>query len=366
MSLPSDQILISADDHMDIHAMPPETWEERLPKEWRERGPRVEQTDDGPWWIVDGAKLAPSGRKPAGLIETRQHGLRPGQPDKRLEDMDEDGVFAQVVYGPTTTQLRIGDADLHAQCAIAYNDWAAEFQNAASGRLLLLPDIPSHDVATATKELLRCAKLGHRGAIVSDTIGKGDPIFEDSWAPFWDAAEELGLPIHVHLTGGTHSLKMRPGSWRSPAFVAVVPMQLDETLSGMIFSGTLEKRPNIKFVMGEAGLGWIPYVVERLDHELHKYGPKVTDYKISMLPSEIFKRQVYTTYEDEKLGIELLPRIGVDNVMWASDYPHGDSTWPESRKAVAESPLAQHGPEVLRKVTCETASRVYGIEYPKD
>ena len=74
-----------------------------------------------------------------------------------------------------------------------------------------------------------------------------------------------------------------------------------------------------------------------------------------------FARQCYTTYEDEKLGVELIPRIGVGNVMWASDYPHGDSTWPHSRKAVAESSLAQHGPDVLRKVTCENAARVYGF-----
>ena len=229
--------------------------------------------------------------------------------------------------------------------------------------MILLPDLPSYDPIVAKNELLRCAKLGHRGAIVSDTVGRGAPLFEDEWAPFWDAAQETGLPIHVHLAGGTHSIKMKLGSWRSPAFVAVVPIQLDETLSGIIFSGTLEKRPRVKFVMGEAGLGWIPYVVERLDHELHKYGSKITDYKISLLPSEIFKRQVYTTYEDEKLGVELIPRIGADNVMWASDYPHGDSTWPHSRKALSESPLARHGPEVLRKVTCETAARVYGIQY---
>jgi predicted TIM-barrel fold metal-dependent hydrolase len=80
-----------------------------------------------------------------------------------------------------------------------------------------------------------------------------------------------------------------------------------------------------------------------------------------MLPSAIFARQVFTTYEDEKLGVELIPRIGVGNVMWASDYPHGDSTWPHSRKALAESALAQHGIDVLRKVTCENAARVYGF-----
>jgi predicted TIM-barrel fold metal-dependent hydrolase len=192
-------------------------------------------------------------------------------------------------------------------------------------------------------------------------VGRGQPLFDEIWDGFWDTAQEIGIPIHVHLSGGLHSLEMKLGSWRMPAAVAVVPMQLDETLSGLIFSGTLEKRPDVKFVMGEAGLGWIPYVIERLDHELDKYGAKIQDHKIAMRPSEIFARQVFTTYEDEALGVELIPRIGVDNVMWASDYPHGDSTWPHSRKALAESPLAQHGPEVVRKVTCDTAAHVYGF-----
>ena len=192
-------------------------------------------------------------------------------------------MLAQVVYGPTCTQLRMTDAALHEQVSMVYNDWAAEFQKHAPNRLILLPDLPSYDPLVAKNELLRCAKLGHKGAIVSDTVGRGAPLFEDEWAPFWDAAQETGLPIHVHLAGGMHSIKPKLGSWRQPAFVAVVPMQLDETLSGMIFSGTLEKRPRVKFVMGEAGLGWIPYVIERLDHELHKYGSKITDYKIASL-----------------------------------------------------------------------------------
>jgi len=363
MSLPADQVLISADDHLDIHAMPADTWSSRLPAPWRARGPRVEQTPDGPYWFCDGQRISPSGRKEKGYIAAHDHGFRPGQPQTRLEDMDRDGVLAQIVYGPTCTQLRMSDASLHEQVSRVYNDWAAEFQNQNPKRLILLPDLPSYDPIVARDELVRCAKLGHKGAIVSDTVGRGAPIFEEVWTPFWDAAQEVGIPIHVHLAGGMHSLKMTLGSWRMPASVAVVPMQLDETLSGMIFSGILEKRPRVKFVMGEAGLGWIPYVIERLDHELHKYGAKITDYKLQSLPSEIFRRQVFTTYEDEKLGVELIPRIGADNVMWASDYPHGDSTWPHSRKALAESPLAQHGPEILRKVTCETAARVYGIDY---
>ena len=363
MSLPPDQIVMSADDHLDIHAMPPDVWSSRLPAAWRDVGPRVEDTDDGPWWVCEGRRVSPSGRKEKGFISANDHGFRPGQPQTRLEDMDRDGVRAQVVYGPTCTQLQIADGALYLEVAKVYNDWAAEFQREAPDRLILLADIPSQDPDAARHELERCAELGHRGAIVSSTAGRDKPLFDAAWAGFWDAAQEIGIPIHAHLAaaGAFHSLTMKLGSWQMPAAVAVVPMKLDEVLAGLLFSGILEQRPDVKFVMGEAGLGWIPYVIERLDHELHKYGPKIQDHKIDMLPSEIFARQVFTTYEDEKLGVELIPRIGVDNVMWASDYPHGDSTWPHSRKAIAESPLSQHGPEVLRKVTCDNVARVYGF-----
>jgi predicted TIM-barrel fold metal-dependent hydrolase len=188
-----------------------------------------------------------------------------------------------------------------------------------------------------------------------------EPIFDESWRGFWDTANEIGIPIHTHLGPSPRSLQMRLGSWRMPATVAIIPMQLDEALVGMVMSGMLEQRPRVKLVLGESGLGWVPYVIERMDHEHHKYYDKTQDHRLSMLPSEIFRRQVYATYEDEDLGVRLIPEIGVDNVMWASDYPHGDSTWPNSRKALADSPLAGLGDDVLRKVTCDTAARVYGI-----
>jgi predicted TIM-barrel fold metal-dependent hydrolase len=130
----------------------------------------------------------------------------------------------------------------------------------------------------------------------------------------------------------------------------------------MVFSGILEKRPNVKLVLGEAGLGWIPYVVERLDHELVKYWDTIKDHRLEMKPSEIFARQIYVTYEDEKVGVELIPHIGIGNVMWASDYPHGDSTWPESRKAIEQSPIASLGDDAMRKIIADTCAELYGIE----
>lgn len=360
MSLDPEQPIISADDHMDIHVLPPDLFETRLPPEYRERGPRVVETEDGPFWQAEGRLLSPSGSKGKGYIGSEDHGLRPGCAETRLEDMDRDGVFAHVIYSPMTTQMRIEDRALRAACMRAYNDWAEEFNRVDPRRLLLLAHIPGDDPASARDELVRVAERGHKGAIIGQDEGVA-PIFEDAWHPFWDAAQESGIPIHAHLGPRGTMLNAKLGSWRMAAFVSVIPMQLDETLCGMIFSGILEQRPNVKFVLGESGLGWLPYMLERMDHEHHKYRDKIEDHRLEMLPSEIFRRQIFVTYEDETIGVELIPEIGVDNVMWASDYPHGDSTWPNSRRALADSPLASLGDDVLKKVVCENAAAVYGV-----
>ena len=122
MALDANQRFISADDQMDIHVLPPELFQERLPTALRERGPRVVDTPDGPFWQAEGRQLSPSGRKASGYIRSEDHGFRPGRPETRLEDMDRDGVHTQVIYSPMTTQMRIDDAALRAACMAAYND----------------------------------------------------------------------------------------------------------------------------------------------------------------------------------------------------------------------------------------------------
>jgi len=276
MSIQPDQRLISADDHMDIYVLPDDLWQTRLPKTFRERGPRVVETDDGPYWQCEGKTFSPYGRKSKGFLSADDFGFRPSQPAERIKDMDRDGVYSHVIYSPTTTALKIEEPGLKVECLKAYNDWAAEFNEHDRNRLIALPDIPSDDPASAAAELQRCIEMGHRGVIISsvaDTIRRGvKPIFDESWHRFWDIAQEARTPIHIHLGGGLHSIEPVLRSWRFAAMVAVAPVQLDEVLAGMIFSGILEKRPEVNFVLGEAGLGWIPYILERMDHELHKFG----------------------------------------------------------------------------------------------
>jgi len=167
--------------------------------------------------------------------------------------------------------------------------------------------------------------------------------------------------ISFHLGKGMHSIEVKPGSWRMAAGVAVSPMQLDEVITGMILSGLLERYPNVRVVFGEAGLGWVPYLLARLDHEYDKYRDLIHDATLTMRPRDYFRRQVFLTYEEDNLGIELLPHIGATNVLWASDYPHGDSTWPHSRQAIVESGLGQLDEADRRLILWDNAASLYNI-----
>ena len=131
-------------------------------------------------------------------------------------------------------------------------------------------------------------------------------------------------------------------------------------LMDIAMSGILPRNPKLRLASVESGIGWIPFVLERLDFEHHNYGEHISDLPKTR-PSEQFRRNVYCTFQDEKLGVRMIEQIGEDNVMWASDYPHGDSTWPHSRKSIGESPLSALGDEAVRKVTCENAARLYRL-----
>ena len=358
--------LYSCDDHLDLWNLPRDVWEDRLPASLRERGPRVVEQGESAWWTCDGTVMGMHGLKgefgkaysAIGRAGIEDDGLRASNPTLRLQDMETDGVYASVIYGPNLFGLPIADPDLKAACLAAYNDWASEFNRVAPGRLSVLPVLPTHAPEVATKELERAAKAGHRGVIISPFEFR---CTDPEWAPFWDAAEAAGLPVSFHIGQGTSQVRVAPGSWELAAFSAVGPMQLDEPLAMMVYSGVLERRPKLRLVLAESGIGWLPYFVKRLDAAGEKHIPRATDHQLKAKPSEIFKRQIYATFEEEPLGPELLPLLGPDNFMWASDYPHPDSTFPHSREAIAEA-FAGLDPGFIEQVTATNCKRLYGFE----
>ncbi|MGH7894481.1 MAG: amidohydrolase family protein [Candidatus Binatia bacterium] len=358
--------LYSCDDHLDLWNLPRDVWQDRLPARLRERGPRVVEQGGGAWWTCDGAVIGMYGLNSqmmkdysatSRVPEVEDDGLRPSNPKLRLEDMERDGVYASVIYGPNLFGLPIADQELKAACLAAYNDWATEFNRTEPARLSVLPVLPTHAPEAATAELERAAKHGHRGVIISPFEFR---CTDPEWTRFWDAAETTGLPVSFHIGQGTSQVRVAPGSWELAAFSAVGPMQLDEPLAMMVYSGVLERRPKLRLVLAESGIGWLPYFVHRMDAAAEKHVPKAQDYKLTTKPSEIFRRQVFATFEEEPLGPELLPLLGGDNFMWASDYPHPDSTYPHSREAI-EHAFAGLDPSFVEQVTATNCKRLYGF-----
>jgi uncharacterized protein len=178
----------------------------------------------------------------------------------------------------------------------------------------------------------------------------------------WSAAEETRLPISFHLKAGAWSRQLagyQRGKWQSGAFASVLPLQLDEPLAIMIFGGALERHPGLEIVLGEMGVGWVPYFVMRMDQQWEKLRGQL-DYAPDAPPSELFRRQVKITFEEEPLGAQLIPLVGADSCMWGSDYPHTDSTFPHSKSAI-ETALGTLSDTDRRKITATNCADLYGL-----
>ncbi len=359
--------IYSCDDHLDLYAVPPDLWTSRLPRGQIDRGPHVEHQDGTAFWICEDRVLGRSGMGKSAVAKSlsaigragiEDDGFRAGTPKLRLEDLDRDGVAASVIYGPLSLGFPIADPDLQRACFAAWNDWAVDEFNAVDpDRLCVLAFLPGHSPEAAATELERCAGLGHRGAI----IGAFDVDLSDpAWNRLWAAAAQTGLPISFHIRGGTSSkLRYRLGKWQSAAYASVLPLQLDEPLAIMMFSGALERHPELELVLAESGVGWLPYFLSRMDMEWESMRDQL-DYAPAVPPSELFRRQVVATFEEEPLAAELLPMVGAESCMWASDYPHTDSTFPNSLPAIEET-LGTLPDEDRRKITATNCARLYGF-----
>jgi predicted TIM-barrel fold metal-dependent hydrolase len=360
----------SCDDHLDLYAVPPKVWESRLPSALAERGPRVVTHDGHPAWVCEDRVIGRSGVSARSKVAKQlsaigragidDDGFRAGTPELRLQDLDRDGLAASVIYGPLSLGFPISDPALQSACYAAWNDWAVEEFNAvAPDRLCVLAFLPGHSPEAAAAELERCAAIGHRGAIISVfDIDAGDR----AWDRLWAAAAQTGLPISFHIKGGSWSgLSYQMGKWQSAAFASLLPLQLDEPLATMVFSGALERNPGCTLVLAESGIGWLPYFLARMDLEWNALRDKIAD-AIAIPPSELFRRQVMATFEEDALGAQLIPLLGADSCMWASDYPHTDSTFPNSLNAIEET-LGPLPAADRRKITATNCARLYGFAH---
>lgn len=274
-----------------------------------------------------------------------------------------DGVTAEVLY--TTLGFRqfwLGDAALQRACFRVYNDWLAEYCAYAPKQLAGLALISLYDIEAAVQELHRCAKLGLRGALIWCLPPEDRPYSSPDYDPFWAAAQEAQLPISLHgITGmGPEShFTVRVPTDRYVRSL-IISHEVQRSITVLIFSGVLERFPRLRIVSAENEAGWLPFFLQKLDQANDEYRYLFpTD--LTMKPSDYFRRQVYATFIDDPVGVTCRHFIGVDNIMWSSDYPHTVSTWPNSQEVVARD--FQDVPDDERqKIVRDNAAQLYGFE----
>jgi predicted TIM-barrel fold metal-dependent hydrolase len=373
---------ISADCHIDLPWLPPDLFTGNASAAMKDRMPYVTEGPDGPYWtskngisfgLVNG--VGPSGHKfvpgqhhrvdvmaKTGLYDDGKKGIRRvTDPILRACDMDLDGVQAEVLFGILGAATKLKDPEAAVEMVRIYNDWLIDFCRHDPGRYLGLACLPYGDIPAAVRELRRVADRGLRGVELSCSWDM-EPMWHPAWEPLWQAVNEVGLPLHFHtfptLPPGT--VDRHQGLTRRAAFFTVVSgfqMNLVNILAAVIGAGVLERYPRIRIVFGESGIGWLPYALDRMDFE---WDDRFRDLGLTMRPSEYWRRQCKATFQFDRIGTRLIDEIGLETLMWGSDYPHGDGVWPESSRYIAEQ-FGHLPPDVTAKIVCENAGRLYGL-----
>jgi len=373
--------VISADGHMDLFYLPENTFTSRVPARLRERVPRVLPMDGKPTWVGDGAVMGGhaawmgrgqmSTHRAKRMLEAGWEPSHPPDPKLRLADLDLDGIEAEVIYGIRFVEDSIKDPEIIDATYKAYNDFIAEFCSYNPKRFIGIGNIPASSAEAASGEIQRIGKHGLRlrGAKVEWFNGP-QPIWHSMWEPMWKAAEEndVALSFHIGVGHGTttcgpttveEKLKGNFPRVSRATHQAVVAMQADECLVAILLCGALERHRGLKVVMAESHIGWIPYVLERLDV---KYKEGAYEDLISTLPSELFARQMWATFQDDRVGALLAEEYGTESFCWASDYPHSDGIFPDSQSFIRDT-MAQLDENVKRKLTFSNAVRLYNLDW---
>jgi len=280
-------------------------------------------------------------------------------PAERLKEQDMDGVSAEVLYTSMGMLLYgMDDAKLRAASFRAFNDYATEYCNYNPKRLVGLGSVTMEDIPAAIRELKRCAQKGLRGVMVGCTPPDERPYSHPDYAPFWAAAQDLNLPVSLHILTGRRG----HGIDFSKILVSYMrlPGEIQGTLSTMIFGGVLEHYPRLKLISAECDISWIPHFMYRLDHAYDRLR-HFENVNLPMLPSEYVKRQVYATFQFETMRKDLVEVYGADNMLWSSDYPHTDSPWPRSRQYIEGDAFKRISPQETQKIVGDNAARLYGI-----
>ena len=388
--------MISVDDHV---MEPRELWQEQLPESMRERGPRVvrekvrlefkgghygfeRNVDDGDWcdvWLFEDVAV-PTGflHAPAGVPRSEQRNVpavyedfRPGTHDQaaRLADMTTNRVEAALCYPNIFPRfagqgfLERDDKELALASLRIYNDWMIDdwCGGDAKGRLVPLTLVPLWDPALAAEEVRRCAAKGSHAIAFSENPAKlGLPsLYTGDWDVLWQACEETATTVSMHI-GSSSSLPSTSDDAPLALSMALSSMNAMGSLCDWIFSETLSRFEQLKIVYAESQAGWIPFQLERLDSV---FRDGVGGVELEAAPSELVKGRVYACIFDDLQGLKNRDDVGVEAILFETDYPHSDGTFPDSMQ-VAHDLFERAGmdAEECRKVLRGNAIEAYGLE----
>ncbi len=371
--------IISADSHM---IEPPDLWTTRLDRKLRDQAPHVEKNEKGSYFVAPGLKPSPvslgfgAGRSGEELKQHFRKGYETApaggwDPVERIKDQDVDGVIAEVLYTTYGMPLfSLPDPELQRACFKAYNDWLAEFCSHNPRRFYGIGLVSLEDIAQGVKELERCAQIGLRGAQIWGAPPPDRPYWMRVWDPLWSAAQELGMPLSLHVGTGKRSRSPDKAPLVDPATGKRGPFmtgnysnlihEIQRSFTDIIFGGVLERFPRLILISAENDTGWIPHYMYRVDHAFEKFNV-MSDQPLAQKPSFYIRRQMMATFQDDPIGPMTHEFFGAENYMWASDFPHTDCTWPNSRKVI-ERDFAHIPDSVTHKIVFENAARVYRME----
>jgi predicted TIM-barrel fold metal-dependent hydrolase len=359
---------ISADSHV---TEPPNCFIDHIEPAFRDRAPRLTRDPQrGDIYVVPGmtstipVSLSSGAGRPAEELSTigaRFEELHRGGWDAkaRLADQDRDGVAAELVY-PSVGMVLCNheDLDYKRACMQAYNRWLEGFCADAPGRVFGLGQTAVRTVEEGIEDLRAIKAVGFKGAMLPGCPGQED---YDSriYDPFWEAAVDLGLPLSFHiLTSKTDGLG-KPRGPKINAFLSIIRGNQD-ILGMLVFSGVFQRHPKLKVVCVEADAGWAPHYMYRMDHAYKRHRHWLKGRELEKLPSDYFRENIYLTFQDDWTAFQFAHQINHERLMWASDFPHSDSTWPDSQKVIAEQ-TSHLSADVRDRILHDNVADLYGI-----
>lgn len=368
--------IISADGHV---CEPPNCYVDFIDPKYRDEAPRVvEQSDGTEAFVIKGMK------KPVGLgfIDGAGFGVRERLErarrirfsdireaayggKARLPYMDRDGLAAEIVYASVGMGLCMHrDPDYKNACMQAYNRWLQSMCSEAPERIFGLAQTAVLDVDSAIADFRQARKMGMVGMMMP-----GDPVHEDYDHPdydaLWECTVDLDLPICFHiLTSRAGSLHTKPRGHALNNFLGII-RAVQDVVGLFVLGGVFERHPKLKLVVAESDVGWLPHYMYRMDHAAIINAEDGIIKGLSKLPSEYVRSNVYATFQDDRTAFQSLHLIDHRHLLWASDFPHTDSTWPHSQQLIAEQTghlTEQQKQDILRDNTARVFNLPAGAE----